>query len=115
MGEKRDVNGVNSIIANRIYELANKGLPKERIVQQVKKLSQNLGRNIGEEGINVAVEHAMNAIKNNAFHAGVRAFLGATERANSDAYVGKDGRGYDTRADLEIANGVYRDGNINRF
>ena len=115
MREKRDVNGVNSIIANRIYELVDKGLPKEQIVQQVKRLSQNLGRNIGEEGINVAVEHAMNAIKDNEFHAGVQAFLSEAEKADRHAYIGKDGKSYYTRADLDMANSAHQNGNINRF
>ena len=36
MKDENSVNGVNRIIANRIYELANKGLPKEQIVQKEK-------------------------------------------------------------------------------
>lgn len=107
--------GVSDIIADKIYELVNKGLPKEQIIQKVKKLSKNLGINIEEEDIIAIVEHAMDAIKTNAFHAGVQAFLSATENADRHAYIGRDGKSYHTRADLDMANSPYQNGRINKF
>lgn len=107
--------GVGDIIADKIYELVNKGLPKEQIIPKVKKLSKNLGINIEEEDIIAIVEHAMDAIKTNAFHAGVQAFLSETEKADRHAYVGRDGKSYHTRADLDIANSVHQNGKINKF
>lgn len=99
---------VNERIAEKIYELVNKGLSKEEIIIRIERLCKNLNVDVpNDRVISDAVDYALSSIQNNSFHAANKDVLSKLDRADKLSYVGKDGRKYYTRADLAMANEAY--------